>query len=100
MLLMRIRKIKPTSEDYCLSVPLSILPGLNADFDGDILNIIALLDKSLIYMFRKFDPISRMIIDRDTGLLNNYFMIRKDQMIDLYYFCTIGKTENDQPEKD
>lgn len=31
MLLMRIRKIKPTSDDYCLSVPLSILPGLNAD---------------------------------------------------------------------
>lgn len=51
-------------------------------------------------MFRKFDPISRMIIDRDTGLLNDYFMIRKDQKIDLYYFCTIGETPNDQPEED
>ena len=96
---MRIRKIKPTSDDYCLSVPLSILPGLNADFDGDILNIIALLDKSLVYMFRKFDPISRMIIDSDTGLLNDYFMIRKDQKIVLYHFCTIGATPNDQPEE-
>ena len=32
MLLMRIRKIKPDDSDYCLSVPLSILPGLNADW--------------------------------------------------------------------
>ena len=50
-------------------------------------------------MFRKFDPISRMIIDRDTGLLNDYFMIRKDQKIVLYHFCTIGATPNDQPEE-
>lgn len=35
MLLMKIRKIKPDGDDYALSVPLSILPGLNADFDGD-----------------------------------------------------------------
>ena len=35
MLLMKIRKVKPDGEDYILSVPLSILPGLNADFDGD-----------------------------------------------------------------
>ena len=98
MLLMKIRKIKHDVNDYCLTVPLSILPGLNADFDGDILNIIGLMDKSLVHMFRKFDPILRMIIDRDSGLLNDYFMITKGQLIDLYYFCTIGETENDQPE--
>lgn len=49
-------------------------------------------------MFRKFDPIKRMIIDRDNGKLNNYFTITKGQLIDLYYFCTIGATVNDQPE--
>lgn len=98
MLLMRIRRVKDDPNDYCLSVPLSILPGLNADFDGDILNIIGLMDKSLIYMFRKFDPIRRMIVDRDSGFLNGYFTINKGQLIDLYYFCTISATENDRPE--
>lgn len=49
-------------------------------------------------MFRKFDPIRRMIISRDSGLLNDYFSITKGQLIDLFYFCTIGKMENDQPE--
>jgi len=74
------------------------LPGLNADFDGDILNIIGIMDKSFVYMFRKFNPIERMIVDRDSGMLNDYFTITKGQLIDLHYFCTIGKTENDQPE--
>ena len=32
---MNIRKVKRDGNDYSLSVPLSILPGLNADFDGD-----------------------------------------------------------------
>lgn len=31
MLLMKVRKVKPDGNDYALSVPLSILPGLNAD---------------------------------------------------------------------
>ena len=49
-------------------------------------------------VFRKFDPVTRMIIDRDSGLLNDYFTIAKGQLIDLYYFCTIGETENDEVE--
>jgi hypothetical protein len=98
MLRMKIRNIKDDPSNYCLSVPLSILPGLNADFDGDILNIIGIMDKSLEHMFRKFDPIRRMIVDRDSGFLNSYFTINKGQLIDLYHFCTIGATENDQPE--
>ena len=56
------------------------------------------MNKSLEHMFRKFDPIRRMIVDRDSGFLNSYFTIIKGQLIDLYHFCTIGATENDQPE--
>jgi hypothetical protein len=98
MLLMKSRQIKPDGNDYALSIPLSILPGLNADFDGDILNIIGMMDKSISYMFRKFDPIRRMIISRDSGLLNDYFSITKGQLIDLYYFSTMGPMENDTPQ--
>ena len=74
------------------------LPGLNADFDGDILNMIAIVDESIKYMFRKFDPLTRMIIARDTGLLNDYFAVTKSQKIDLYHFATMGAQENDTPE--
>ena len=98
MLLMKIRKIKHDNNDYCLSVPLSILPGLNADFDGDILNIIGLVDRALQKMYRKYDPVSRMLTDRDSGLLNNYFVINKDQLINLSMFATMGASPNDRPE--
>jgi hypothetical protein len=49
-------------------------------------------------MFRKFDPIKRMIISRDNGLLNENFSIVKGQLIDLHVFCTIPKGENDRPQ--
>lgn len=98
MLLMKIRRIKRSGADYCLSVPLGILDGLNADFDGDILNIIAIIDPIIKHIFRKFDPIKRMIIARDTGLLNPYFSVSKSQKIDLYHFATCGEMENDTPE--
>lgn len=98
MVMVKIRKIKPSASEYCLTVPLSLLPGMNADFDGDILNIIGLLDPAFIHMFRKYDPIDRMIIDRSTGKLNESVMLDKNQMIDFYYFCTVGETKHDQEE--
>ena len=67
-------------------------------FDGDILNIIGLMTKELVYTFRKFSPVERMIISRDTGLLNPYFTITKGDKITLYDFCTIGATKNDRPQ--
>lgn len=65
------------------------LKNLGVVFDGDILNIIALMNEEIIHMFRKFDPVSRMIISRDNGGLNPYFAITKSQLIDLYRFATI-----------
>ena len=89
MLLMKIREVKKSINDYTLSVPLAVLPGLNADFDGDILNIIGIVTDELKHAFRKFDPVSRMIISRDNGLLNEYFSLSKGQLIDLYYFLSL-----------
>jgi hypothetical protein len=48
-----------------------------------------MMSEELKYAFRKFDPVTRMIISRDSGLLNEYFALTKGQMIDLYYFATI-----------
>ena len=39
-----------------------------------------------------------MIIDRDSGNINDYFAITKGQLIDLYAFSTIGETDNDVPD--
>ena len=97
MLLLKIRNVLPFFNNYTLAVPLSILPGLNADFDGDILNIIGLMMKEIIYMFRKFNPVERMIMSRESGKLNEYFAITKGQLIDLMQFaiCDVDVTELD-----
>lgn len=60
-------------------------------FDGDVLNIIGIMNKELQYIFRKFDPVERMIMGRDTGLINPLFGITKGQLINLYYFATCTK---------
>lgn len=98
MLRLKVRDIHHSKSDYSLAVPLGILDGLNADFDGDILNIIALEGDAIARIFEKFNPIKRMIISRDTGLLNDYFATKKSQLIDVEYFAVMGKMENDTPE--
>ena len=39
-----------------------------------------------------------MIISRDTGLLNDYFVTKKSQLIDVEYFSVMTKMDNDTPE--
>ena len=47
------------------------------------------MSEEMKYAFRKYDPVSRMIISRDSGLLNEYFTLVKGSIIDLYYFATV-----------
>ena len=62
---------------------------LTKKYLGDVLNMLAMINDEFVRMFRKFDPVKRMIISRDTGLLNPYFVIEKSQLIDLYHYATL-----------
>lgn len=84
---MTVRKIIPDADSFTLHVPLYILPGLNADFDGDVINQIGIMSDEVAYAFRKFDPIDRMIISRDSGKINGYFMNTKDQLLTIREFA-------------
>ena len=53
------------------------------------MNLFGITQDEFKYMFRKFDPTERMLIDRATGLLNAYFALEKSQLIDLYHFATL-----------
>lgn len=91
LLCVKIKSIKNQySEDYTMSLPLQILPVLNADFDGDILNIVSLKTKTLEKAYNKiFNPKFNMYISRNDGLFNNDFNLYKDQLIGLYEFNNI-----------
>lgn len=91
---LKVRKVKKSWKRTTLSVPLYILPGLNADFDGDILNIIALIQDEFIRIFKNFDPMEKYIMSRDDGKLNKLFAINKGQLVDLYNFATFKDDED------
>ena len=91
LLCVKIKSIKNEfSEDYTMSMPLQILTVLNADFDGDILNIISLKTKSLEKAYNKiFNPRLNMFISRNDGMFNSDLSLFKDELIGLYEFNNI-----------
>lgn len=65
---MKIRRVKPDSDDYSLAIPSAILPGLNADFDGDVLNTLALEMEEFWDLFDGFSP-QHMLLNRTDSSL-------------------------------
>ena len=63
ILMMKIRRVKPDADDVTLAIPSAILPGLNADFDGDVLNELALTMEEFWELFDGFSP-TNMLINR------------------------------------
>ena len=71
-----------------LSIP--VLGKLNADFDGDILNIYSLKTNDMKKKFSKYlDPTRSMFISRNDGFIDSQNFLKKDQLIGLHSFCTI-----------
>jgi hypothetical protein len=61
-LLFKVRDVKNVSEDVTLAIPSSVLPGLNADFDGDSINSMAGTLAELKSLYSGFDP-TMLIVD-------------------------------------
>lgn len=89
IILMRIVEVTPDMEDFTMSIPISILSGLNADFDGDILNIFVIHSKKMVKELQKFNPRKAMVISRNDGLFDSNMGLLKDQIIGLYQFNNI-----------
>lgn len=90
MLVMKVRTVKRDYKKLSMSLPIAVLKVLNADFDGDTLNILALKTKSLKKKYGKnFDPLYNFFIDRLTGEFNTDFDLLKDQQIGLHAFMNI-----------
>lgn len=90
-LCMRIKDVKKyDSNDYTMSLPLQILPVMNADFDGDIENTIPLKTKELEKSFNKyFNPRYNFFVSRNDGGFNSDMNLYKSQLIGLYEFNNI-----------
>ena len=75
---MKIRKINDSFTDYCMAVPVDIISGLGADFDGDQMTVAAV--KNMRYheiLWKTFCP-TNFYIDRSTGYFNRTMGLLKD----------------------
>ena len=70
-------------EDYTMSISNNILSGLGADFDGDVLNLIALFSEDQYREFSALDPINQIISNND-GKFNRTFSVDKDSRLAIY----------------
>lgn len=70
------------NDNYSMSLPLPILPLLNADFDGDCLNILYLINKAFISRAEEvFNPRNALYISRNDGYFNNDVNHQRDIII-------------------
>ncbi len=69
-------------DSYTLGLPLQILPLLAADFDGDVLNVLYIINKSFYEAAnRVLNPRNAMYISRNDGKLSKDILHNKDTLI-------------------
>ena len=74
---LNVAAVKDDFDDLTISVSNNILTNLNADFDGDVLNIFALLTTEQKHYFESLKP-SKLIIDKNNGKFDRGLSISKD----------------------
>lgn len=79
------------SYGYTMQMPLTVLDGLNADFDGDSLNILYIINDQ----FRKsaervLNPVN-MIISKNDGQFNTSYLQKRDSIICLNTLSRLGR---------
>lgn len=80
------------SFDYSMQIPLGVLPLFAADFDGDVLNVLLIINEE----FRKqaeliLDPRNSMFISKNDGLLESSMVHSKDSLININSLISIGR---------
>ena len=90
------------NDTFTMSMPLQVLPGLAADFDGDCLNVMYITNQEFANRaMETFNPHNSMIISANDGLLNSQVNLYKDILItsnDLLGLSRDAYTDQDKAE--
>lgn len=82
--------VKKDIDDYTTSINNLILSIMGADYDGDVLNQVALLDETFKRYFEPFCP-SSLIFNSNNGKFNTRFSLDRDQILGLNNLLQLGK---------
>lgn len=97
----RQMRVVGINKSYACSVPLQILNGFEADFDGDTLNATWIINKELLKSaMRVFNPRYAGQISRNDGMFNSNVAHQSDTMICLNSFAFLGREAYTQNQID
>lgn len=92
--------VKMTS-NYTMGIPLQILKLLGADFDGDVLNIMMIInDKFFERAYQVFNPRNAMYISRNDGKFNNDVNHQRDTIINANTIINLSRSKYTKEELD
>ena len=81
------------TDTYTLQVPLQILEPLAADFDGDVLNAMWIINNDFARFANEiYNPRNSLFIDRNDGNFNNNFIHNKDTIINFNTLMRLGRS--------
>lgn len=70
------------NRNYTMSTPLQILKPLAADYDGDVLNILFIINDAFFQRaYEVFNPRNAMYISRNDGMVNKGVLVQRDTLI-------------------
>jgi DNA-directed RNA polymerase beta' subunit len=82
---MKIKGLDTYDPDtYVLRIPDTILGGLTADFDGDVLTIIGLVIPEMKKIFRMAATVEHMVTHKDSGLIRRETNVNSSCSVALY----------------
>ena len=80
------------TDTLTMSVPLQVLKSLAADFDGDVLNILHIINRAFFERCNiVFNPRNAMYISRIDGKLNSDLIVQRDTLINANTFLHLGR---------
>lgn len=81
ILYLRVIDVKKDYSDVTMSLHNNILTCLAGDYDGDVLNLISIKDKTTRELFKQvFSPV-HLVIDPNKGKFNNNLNLERDQIL-------------------
>jgi hypothetical protein len=87
------------TDSFVMKLPLRVLSMMNADFDGDALNILHIINEAFfVRAYEIYNPRNAMQISRNDGKFNDYVCPQRDTLINVNSFINMGKqyyTEED-----
>jgi DNA-directed RNA polymerase beta' subunit len=80
------------NDTLTMSVPLQVLKSLAADFDGDVLNILFIINNAFYQRaYVVFNPRNAMYISKIDGKLNSDMLVQRDTIINANTFMYLGR---------